>query len=84
MTAPTNSPDTIAELRSRIDALDTDIVRLISERAALSAQVQATRIAEGGVRLELGRERDVIGAYHRALGPTGTAIADAVLRACRG
>lgn len=84
MTAPTDSADTIAELRARIDALDTDIVRLISERAALSAQVQATRIASSGLRLELGRERDVIGNYHRALGTSGTAIADAVLRACRG
>jgi len=76
--------DPIALLRNRIDALDEGILRLVAERARLSAQVQTNRLAAGGVRLELGRERQIVDSYRSALGDSGPALADAVLRTCRG
>lgn len=76
--------DVIPSLRTRIDQLDARIIELISERAALSKQVQAHRIAGGGMRLELGREREILQTYRSALGEQGTALADAILRTCRG
>ena len=79
-----DTPETIPVLRNQIDALDEAITRLISERARLSRRVQTARIAAGGVRIELGREREVHHRYRSVLGEGGTALADAILRACRG
>jgi chorismate mutase len=76
--------DAIPSLRTQIDELDARIISLINERAALSKQVQAHRIADGGMRLELGREREIMQTYRSALGEPGTALADAILRTCRG
>jgi chorismate mutase len=79
-----DQPEHIPVLRSQIDALDAAIVRLIAERARLSRRIQAARIASGGVRVELGRERTVLESYRQGLGDSGAGLADAVLRACRG
>jgi chorismate mutase len=38
----------------------------------------------GGTRIELGRERAIIDHYRKALGSEGSAVGEAVLRACRG
>jgi chorismate mutase len=91
LTSPTSTDsdadaaaDQIRVLRGQIDALDTAIVRLVAERAALSARVQATRMNTGGTRVELGREREILAAYRAALGSHGPALADAVLQVCRG
>lgn len=83
MTAPA-SDDVIPTLRDQIDALDAQIIELVSRRAELSRQVQQHRIANGGMRLELGRERTILQTYAEALGTPGTSLADAVLRTCRG
>ncbi|MGI8869903.1 MAG: chorismate mutase [Mycobacteriales bacterium] len=83
-TATGRSDDPILDLRERIDGLDAEIVRLVNERATLSALVQRRRMTAGGVRLELSREREIMARYGADLGPSGTAIADAILRACRG
>ena len=74
----------IPVLRGQIDALDEAIVRLVAERARLSARVQAARMNAGGTRVELGRERVILDTYRAALGPQGPALADAVLQVCRG
>jgi chorismate mutase len=74
----------IDTLRGQIDALDTAIGRLIAERAQLSRRIQTARVNAGGTRIELGRERAILDHYRTALGPAGPAVADAVLRACRG
>jgi chorismate mutase len=79
-----DAPEVIPVLRNQIDALDEAITRLVNERARLSRRVQTARIASGGVRIELGREREIHTRYRGALGEGGTALADAVLRACRG
>ena len=71
-------------LRNQIDAIDDGIARLVAERARLSARIQAARIAIGGVRVELGRERLVLDGYRQSLGEDGVPLGSAVLRLCRG
>lgn len=71
-------------LRTQIDAIDAGIARLVAERARLSARIQSARIAAGGVRVELGRERLVLDAYRDTLGEDGVPLGSAVLRLCRG
>jgi chorismate mutase len=82
-TAP-DLPEAIPVLRDHIDALDDAIVRLINERTRLSKRIQAARISAGGVRIELGREREIHNRFRAGLGETGTALADSILRICRG
>jgi chorismate mutase len=83
-----SSPDSPLEIipanRQRIDDLDGEIIRLILERRELSRQVQAARLATGGVRVELNREAQILGTYRDALGQDGVTLASALLRACRG
>jgi chorismate mutase len=76
--------DLIPLLRTQIDAIDAGIARLVAERARLSTRIQAARIAAGGVRVELGRERLVLDGYRSTLGEEGVALGNAVLRLCRG
>ncbi|HVQ90701.1 MAG TPA: chorismate mutase [Mycobacteriales bacterium] len=71
-------------LRTQIDAIDAGIARLIAERARLSSRIQTARIAAGGVRVELGRERRILEGYRTSLGDEGPALATAILRLCRG
>jgi|tagenome__1003787_1003787.scaffolds.fasta_scaffold19416010_2 chorismate mutase len=83
-----SSPDSPLEIipanRQRIDELDGEIIRLILERRELSRQIQAARLATGGVRVELNREAQILGTYRDALGQDGVTLASALLRACRG
>jgi chorismate mutase len=76
--------DLIPLLRTQIDAIDAGVTRLIAERARLSRRIQTARIAAGGVRVELGRERRILAGYRAALGEEGVGLATAVLRLCRG
>ncbi|MGQ4414244.1 chorismate mutase [Streptomyces sp. SAS_269] len=75
---------TIADSRTRIDALDDRIIGLIQERMAVSTVVQETRIASGGRRVNLSREMEILGRYREALGRPGTALAMTMLELCRG
>ncbi len=79
-----DDPDAVDTLRTQIDALDTAIALLIIERAQLSRRIQTARINAGGARVELGRERAIHAHYRQELGSEGSAVADAVLRVCRG
>jgi chorismate mutase len=74
----------IARMRARIDEIDAAIIRLWQERAAISRQVGATRVANGGTRLVLSREREILDRYRTALGADGTQLALLILRAGRG
>jgi chorismate mutase len=76
--------DPIPTLRHQIDALDAAIAQLIVERAQLSRRVQAARLDAGGTRVALGRERAIHQRYRAALGNSGSAVAESILRACRG
>jgi len=70
--------------RERIDALDAQLIELINQRMAVSAEIQAARMADGGRRLDLRRETEVIGRYTRSLGRPGTSVAMALLELGRG
>jgi chorismate mutase len=74
----------IGELRKRIDEIDATLIRLWQERAAISQEVGATRIASGGTRLVLSREREILNRFHAELGADGTQLALLILRAGRG
>jgi chorismate mutase len=74
----------IADMRSRIDEIDATIIRLWRERAAISQRVGATRVANGGTRLVLSREREILDRYRTELGADGTQLALLILRAGRG
>jgi chorismate mutase len=70
--------------RARIDALDDQIAELIRRRGEVSREIQAARIADGGRRVDLRRETEIIGRYTATLGRPGTAIAMALLELGRG
>jgi chorismate mutase len=70
--------------RERIDAIDAELVALIRRRMAVSAEIQAARMADGGRRVDLRRETEVIGRYTRELGRPGTSVAMALLELGRG
>jgi chorismate mutase len=78
------NPTLIDTMRGQIDALDTAIARLVAERAQLSRRIQSARMNAGGTRVELGRERAILSHYRTTLGSEGAALAEAVLRVCRG
>jgi chorismate mutase len=74
----------IGELRRRIDEIDETLIQLWLERAAISHEVGATRVAAGGTRLVLSREQEILSRFRSALGQDGTALAMLILRAGRG
>ncbi len=80
----TEATDVIDGLRADIDRLDNEIAALVAERAEVSVRVQAARVSAGGTRIELGRERVIFEHYRSTLGHDGPALAEAVLRICRG
>ncbi len=89
MTTPTATADSdaaarISALRQRIDEIDEALIRLWQERASISREVGATRVAAGGTRLVLSREREVLDRYRDALGADGTQLGLLILRAGRG
>ena len=86
-TTGAGEPDAAAEisaLRRRIDQIDEAIIALWQERAALSQQVGATRVASGGTRLVLERERQVLDRFRRSLGADGVQLGLRLRRAGRG
>ena len=74
----------IGALRNRIDEIDAQIIALWQERAGLSQEVGATRVASGGTRLVLSREKEILERFRTALGADGTQLALLILRAGRG
>lgn len=74
----------IVEIRERINEIDHALITLWQERAALSQEVGVTRMASGGTRLVLSREREILERFRTALGADGTQLALLLLRAGRG
>jgi chorismate mutase len=74
----------ILDLRARIDEIDAALIALWKERAAISQRVGATRVASGGTRLVLAREREILDRFRTELGADGTQLALLILRAGRG
>jgi chorismate mutase len=82
--APAGADAEIAQLRTRLDEIDATIISLWQERAAISKRVGTTRVASGGTRLVLAREREILDRYRAGLGADGTQLGLLVLRAGRG
>jgi chorismate mutase len=78
------APDDIQAMRERIDQIDQALIALWQERAGLSQRVGKTRMASGGTRLVLSREREIVDRFREALGADGTQVALLLLRAGRG
>lgn len=78
------TPADISSMRLRIDEIDAAIIRLWQERAGLSQHIGAVRLAAGGTRLSLHREREIMERFRQAIGPDGPQLALLVLRAGRG
>jgi chorismate mutase len=74
----------ISSLRTRIDDIDAALIQLWQERAALSQEVGRTRVASGGTRLVLAREREILEKFGAELGEDGVQLALLILRAGRG
>ena len=74
----------IGELRSEIDACDTQLIELLRHRLAVSHEIGALRTASGGTRLSLARDQQVLARFCEALGPDGAPLAMLLLRQGRG
>lgn len=79
----TTQPD-LNSLRERINDIDDEIIRLWRERSQVSKEVGRIRMAAGGTRLVLSRERQICERFRSALGEDGTQLALLLLRAGRG
>lgn len=73
----------LAALRTEIDALDAEILRLVQRRSAVSRAIGAARMAAGGTKVVHGREMAVLDRY-RELGDEGRELAMLLLRLGRG
>ncbi len=78
------SAQSIPSMRKRIDEIDAAIIRLWQERAGISREIGMIRVAAGGTRLVLSREREVMERFRSAIGDDGVQLALLVLRAGRG
>jgi chorismate mutase len=76
--------DAVHTGRERIDAIDAQIADLIQRRIEVSREIQSARVAEGGRRVDLRRETEIISRYTAALGKPGVGIAMALLELGRG
>ena len=81
---PSDAAAQIQAIRKRIDEIDQTLIALWQERADLSKQVGVTRMASGGTRLVLAREREILEHFRAELGADGTQLALLLLRAGRG
>ncbi|MFC6092622.1 chorismate mutase [Saccharothrix lopnurensis] len=74
----------VTPARSRIDDLDTKLIALLHERRRISAGIQRDRLANGGVRTDTAREREIFRRYRSEFGSAGTTLSSTVLEICRG
>ncbi|MGH8918078.1 MAG: chorismate mutase [Actinomycetes bacterium] len=73
----------LAALRTEIDYLDAEILRLVQRRTAVSQAIGNVRRAAGGPRVVHGREMAVLDRYGE-LGSEGHELAMLLLRLGRG
>jgi chorismate mutase len=76
--------DRIGELRGAIDACDAEIIALVQRRLAISQEIGSVRKANGGTRLSLSREQQILSRFRAALGRDGAALGMLLLRQGRG
>ena len=75
--------DEVDSLRSEIDHLDHDILRLVRRRSEVSQRIGAARLAAGGTKIVYSREMAVLRHYGE-LGQEGRELAMLLLRLGRG
>ena len=75
--------DGIDSLRVQIDAIDSELVRLILHRTAISHAIGTARKTLGGPKIVYSREMAVLERF-RALGPAGTDLGMLLLAMGRG
>jgi chorismate mutase len=83
-TSHTSSVTSVDDGRALLDDLDSRLMQLLSERRAVSKQVQQLRVQSGGSRVEHSRENAIIRRWADSLGDSGADLALAVLAHCRG
>jgi len=72
---------TLDDLRQRIDRIDEDIVRLLSERAGVAVEIGREKRRQGAPVVDPARENDVLGRVRRLnRGPMSDAAMDALYR----
>ena len=72
-------------LRTRIDALDAEIIALLAERRAVSREIQVLRTGSGDGPVAHAREQQISDAYAAGLGDDDARdVALAILVLCRG
>ena len=86
MTTSTTNPAvaSVADGRALLDDIDSRLMQLLTERRAVSKQVQQLRVLDGGSRVEHSRENAIIRRWAETLGDGGADLALAVLAHCRG
>lgn len=79
------TPETGDELRlaDRLDALDGEIIALLTRRAVCAHEAEQARVRSGGPRTSLAEENQVIERYGAELGKPGVTLALALLRLSR-
>jgi len=75
--------DGIDTLRTEIDAIDAELVRLILHRTAISHAIGTARKTLGGPKIVYSREMAILERF-RALGPAGTDLGMLLLAMGRG
>ncbi|HIW62600.1 MAG TPA: chorismate mutase [Candidatus Stackebrandtia excrementipullorum] len=74
----------LSTMRNQINSIDDQLIELWQERSRISKEVGKRRMASGGTRLVLAREREICDRFREALGEDGTQLALLLLRAGRG
>ncbi len=83
MKADIPAEDEIPALRTEIDHLDAEILRLIKRRSEVSQKIGRARMAAGGPRIVYNREMAVLERF-RDLGSEGRELGMILLRLGRG
>ena len=74
----------IGRQRALIDALDDDLMGLITARGGVSRGIRRSRVEGAMSRTDLAREREIVERFHHRLGQDGTRLALELLRMCKG
>ncbi|MEU6350881.1 aminotransferase class V-fold PLP-dependent enzyme [Streptomyces sp. NPDC047072] len=74
----------IVRQRALIDALDDDLMGIVTARGGVSRGIRRSRTEGALSRTDLAREREVVERFHDRLGQDGTRLALELLRMCKG
>lgn len=75
--------DDVPALRTEIDQIDAEILRLVKRRSEISQRVGRARMAAGGPRIVYNREMAILDRF-RDLGVEGRELGMVLLRLGRG